>query len=114
MNQNFSIETFRHNLEIIRETISQINKDLSIFDLDIVFSGNEQTAYREVKEQLIILFKELLNRDAEKVFALLYRIDVPENKVKEVPASCTFEEHIAELVLERELLKVVIRKFYSQ
>ncbi len=107
---SFSIAPYRHDLEIIRDTIAQIKKDLSIFDLDIVFSGNEKTAYREVKDQLIILFRDLLTRDAEKVFNLLYRIDVSENKVKEAPSSVAFEEYIAELVLERELLKVVMRK----
>lgn len=111
---SFSIAPYRHNLQLIRNTVSQIKKDLSIFDLDIVFSGNEKTAYSELKDQLIILFKDLLNRDTEKVFTLLYRIDVSENKLKQAPVSIPFEEYIAELVLERELLKVVMRMLNSQ
>ena len=109
----FSIAPYRHDLEVIRDTVLQIKKDLSIFDLDIFFGGNEKTAYKEVKEQLIILFKDLLSHDAEKVFTLLYRIDVPEHKVKQAPISVPFENYIAELVLERELLKVVMRKLNS-
>ena len=113
MLNNSSIEPYRHDLEVIRNTVLQIKKDFSIFNFEITFSGNETTAYPELKTQLVAIFKDLLRNHSERVFALLYRIDVPESKLKKVPPSVLIEEHIAELVLERELLKVVMRKLYS-
>ena len=108
------IDPYRHDLEVIRNTVLQLKKDLSIFDFEIQFSGNEQTAYAELKTQLVLLFQKLLQQDSEKVFALLYRIDVSEEKVKQIPTDTPFEEYIAHLVLEREILKVVIRKLHSK
>ncbi len=113
MPNNISIEPYRHDFEVIRNTVLQIKKDFSIFNFEITFSGNTATAYPELKTQLIAIFKDLLRNHSEKVFALLYRIDVPESKLKQVPPSVPFEEHIAQLVLERELLKVVMRKLHS-
>ena len=110
---SFSIENYRHDLEVIRDTVAQIKKDFSMFDFDITFSGNEKTAYQELKSQLIPLFDKLLARETEKVFALLYRIDVSEKLIKQIPETVSFAEHIAQLVLERELLKVVNRKLYG-
>lgn len=114
METTFSLEPYRHDLEVIRDTVSQIKKDFSQFDLEINFSGDEQTAYPELKSQLIILFKDLLHHNSEKIFALLYRIDVSEQELKQITASISFEEHVTELVLERELRKVVMRKLYSK
>lgn len=114
MQHNISIEPYRHDLEVIRNTVLQIKKDFSTFNFEINFSGNESTAYPELKTQLVSIFKDLLRNHSEKVFALLYRIDVPESKLKTVPPSVLFEVYIAELVLERELLKVVMRKLLSK
>ena len=114
MEEKFSMEPYRHDLEVIRETVNQIKKDFGMFDLEINFSGNEQTAYQELKAQLVPLFENLLSNQSEKVFALLYRIDVSEKLIKQVPDSVSFADHIAELVLQRELLKVVLRKLYSR
>ena len=114
MKELFSIEPYRHDLEVIRDTVRQIKKDFGIFNFEISFSGNEANAYPELKTQLVAIFKDLLGNHKEKVFALLYSIDVPENKLKDKPTLVAFEEHIAELVLERELMKVVMRKLFGK
>ena len=44
---SFSIEPYRHDLEMIRDTVVQIKKDFSMFDFEINFSGDEKTAYHE-------------------------------------------------------------------
>ena len=49
MDQN--IEKYRRDLEIIRLTAEQVIKDFQIFGFEIVFSGNEYTAYEELKTQ---------------------------------------------------------------
>ena len=108
------IAQYRNDHEVIRETVLQIKKDFSIFDFEITFSGNEKSAYPELKSQLVSLFQKLLQHDSEKVFALLYMIDVSEKLIKQVPDVVPFSEHVAELVMERELRKVVIRKLYSR
>lgn len=55
----------------------------------------------------------LLERDMERLMQSLYRIDVPEQKFKEALMAEKPAEQIAELILQRELLKVKTRRWYA-
>lgn len=55
----------------------------------------------------------MLERDFERLLQALYRIDVPEQRFRE---SLTAEDpagQIADLILQRELLKVQTRRWYA-
>ena len=76
------VEKYRHDLEIIRKTAEQIIKDFQIFGFEITFSGNEYTAYDELKSQLTPLLFELYKSDLSTFQSLLYRIDISESKYR--------------------------------
>ncbi|MFI5219673.1 MAG: hypothetical protein ACHQNT_09300 [Bacteroidia bacterium] len=108
------IEKYRHDLEIIRNTAQQVIKDFSLHGVEITFSGNELTAYDELKQQLIPALAKL--HQAGTFTALLYRIDVDEKKVNEIlnnSATKDIASQLASLVIEREFMKVLLRKLYS-
>jgi hypothetical protein len=112
-----TLEKYKLELEIISKTALQIQKDFQLFDLNIEFSGDANTAYTELHQQILPSIERLLNLDSARFFALLYAIDVDENQLKKIlfhnekaePAT-----EITALILEREFLKVVTRKLLSQ
>lgn len=58
----------------------------------------------------------LIDYDLNKLWNLLYRIDVSEKKVKEVIETTPFNQHsllIAQLILKRQQEKIVSRKKYK-
>ena len=111
------LETYRLDLILIRETAERIIKDFDLFGFVINFSGKEETAYDELKNQLLPVFNELLSKDKQKLMRMLYVIDISETKL-----STTIKKHpnetlgsiISHLIIERELQKVITRRYYSQ
>lgn len=111
-----SVERYRHDFELIRNTASQIIRDFELFGIEITFSGNEQTAYDELKLQIVPILSALYKNDYSKFNSLLYRIDVDENKVSEVLRNTVKEEQaeqLSHLILERELIKAIFKKLYK-
>lgn len=110
------IVQYRHDLEVVRMTAEQVKKDFSFHQMEITFSGNEQTAYAELKAQLTPLLTELFEKNRPRLMQLLYRVDVPEKDWKKVLAmnADAQAEKLSEIILEREFMKALTRKLYSQ
>ncbi|MCX6292639.1 MAG: hypothetical protein NT126_12905 [Bacteroidetes bacterium] len=110
------VEKYRKDLEIIRLTAEQIKKDFQLFGHEISFSGNEMTAYAELKDQVTPLLDRLYQDDSIAFQSLLYRIDISEKKYTELLNHASQEEFawlLADLVIQREFQKVLTRKFFS-
>jgi len=108
------MEKYRHDLEVVRDTAAQVIKDFAMISIDFKFSGKEETAYEELKAQMIPALQRLYENDSTRLKSLYYRVDISEKKLHALPASK--EEMIpalADLILERELIKVITRKLFS-
>ena len=88
-----------------------------MFGMDIYFSGNMKMAYEEVFRQLAGFMEMLIDRDFHKLLSLLYQIDLSdqsiieaENEYPDIPRY----ELITEMIIYRELQKVVMRNYYKQ
>ncbi len=85
--------------------------------MDISFSGNVEMAYDELFRQLVGHVEYLAARDLGKLQALLYQIDLSERDLARFePSDPGFSpaEHLADLILQRELKKVVTRDFFRE
>lgn len=114
--ESFDIELYKTKNEVIRQTVDQIIKDFTMFGMDIEFTGNTDLAYEEMFRQLASYVSHLLGIDPHRLSALLYQVDLGENKVLESSAlhpDWSLPEVIAELVIHRELKKVLIRNYYK-
>jgi len=110
------LEKYRHDLEVIRMTAEQVKKDFSFHNIEITFSGNEMTAYAELKAQLTPMLSKLFAENRTQLMQLLYRIDVPERdwkKVLAIESEREQAEKLSAIILEREFMKALTRKFYS-
>lgn len=112
-----SLEKYRQDLEIIRETAAQLVRDFSMHKLEIVFSGNELTAYDELLMQVEPLISEMYKNNRSGFQVLLYQIDISEQSFKTLITSSSpenFSKRISELIIQREFQKVLTRKFFKR
>lgn len=114
--EQLDLSPYKLQADIIQQTIHQIIKDFSTFGMEIYFTGNVAMAYEEVYRQLSGFIETLIMHDFHKLLALLYQIDLDDEtiiKAEEGHPETTRHELIAELILYRELRKVVYRNYYK-
>lgn len=114
---NFSdLTPYFNKLEMIQATADQIIKDFEMFGLEIKFSGNSYEAYEELFDQIEPHIQKLIDSNPSKFTAILYRIDLSDSQLKkavEENSSETFSAIVTDLIIKRELQKVVIRNHYK-
>lgn len=108
------LEKYHDNLEIVYLTAKQISKDFAMFGMEITFSGNTAFAYPELMEQLTQHLQFLLQNDQERLFALMYQIDIDQ---KSVGVCLRSHENppggLADLIIRREMLKVLTVRYFK-
>jgi hypothetical protein len=115
--KKLSIEPYRNREEIIRQVAAQIEKDFAQFGLEVQFSGEVDYAYEELFSQLKEHLIWLLDRDYHRLVLLLYQIDLSEKQIMKAEAQypdAPKSDLLAELVILRELKKVLIRNYFKE
>tara|TARA_R110001592_G_scaffold106824_1_gene299428 strand:- start:507 stop:878 length:372 start_codon:yes stop_codon:yes gene_type:complete len=111
------LSVYYNRTDLLEKVVAQIQKDFNWFSFEITFSGKEEISpYQELFQQILPLVDEMLNDDYIKLMSLLYRIDIEEDflnrKLKE-NAQADTDEVITDLIIKRELQKVIIKEMYS-
>ena len=108
---------YERSVNLLQDVVAQINKDFRLNGFEVEFSGQGETAYKELSGQLAPVIDYMLEHQAEKFWNLIYSIDLNESKVKQILFGDDEMENaigqLTDLILKRELQKVVIRHFYS-
>lgn len=110
------ISKYFNRLELIKETADQIIKDFDMFGMEVKFSGNAYNAYEELFEQIEPHIDQLISSNRAKFMGILYRIDLSDVQIKkavENNSSEPFPAIVTDLIIRRELQKVVIRNHYK-
>jgi hypothetical protein len=121
-----SAKKYHSDQEIIQMTADQLIKDMGDFSIPIQFKarrqGDKETPYRELFDQVEPVIYTLEMMQPEKLKSLLYRIDISENEIKKHISSANpnsasnktdLSSFITDLVLQRELQKVLTRIYFS-
>ena len=85
-------------------------------EIILVSNSLEANSPKEVRDKLIDLLNELINKDFEALIQLLYRVDVNEKKIRAYLNENTNEDSaavLADLIIERQLQKIESRKNYQ-
>lgn len=80
-----------------------------------VTNSPEASSSAEIREKLIHLLDELINKDFSALIQLLYRLDVSEKKIRAYLDNNTNTDAapgLANLIIERQLQKIESRKNY--
>jgi len=116
MQEEFSIQPYLNDIDILNQTAQQIQKDFSFFNINILFEESAKDSYAQLCEQILLPIKQLITSDYQKLIALLYRVDISEIQIRKESYNHTeqpFEEIITQLIIKRCLQKVVLRKLFS-
>jgi len=97
------------DLSIVNQTIERIVDKENVPSESIL----DFTPPIEFKENLRKLLSYLLEKDFEKLLNFMYRVDINESKFKKALESDDITGSIADLVINRQLLKIYYRKKYS-
>jgi hypothetical protein len=96
-----------------------MEKDSSISLLDKIVevtNSLQPDSLNEIREKLILLINELINKDFQALLQLLYRIDVNEKKIRLYLNEKTNEDSsnvLADMIIERQLQKIETRKKFK-
>ncbi|MCE9538730.1 MAG: hypothetical protein K8R85_05885 [Bacteroidetes bacterium] len=114
---NFTdLSPYFNRLDLIKDTAHQIIKDFDMFGLEIKFSGNAYNAYEELFEQIEPHIDQLIHSNQQRFMSILYRIDLSDEQIKKAVnenSSEPFSAIVSDLIIKRELQKVVIRNHYK-
>ncbi|MCB9360735.1 MAG: hypothetical protein H6587_03780 [Flavobacteriales bacterium] len=111
------LSSYYNRTDLLEKVVAQIQKDFNWFNFTITFKEDkDESPYQQLYKQILPLVDEMLNDDYIKLMSLLYRIDIEEDflnrKLKE-NAHADTDEVIADLIIKRELQKVIIKEMYS-
>lgn len=102
--------------DLIRKTAAQVIKDFAEFGFEVKFSGNVEGFYDEVFNQMKGHVVDIMGEYYSQFLNFLYRIDVTEEQVmiyqKEM-GDVSYEDALTELILHREMKKVMIREYFK-
>lgn len=103
--------------DLIKETAAQIIKDFGEFNLDLTFSGDAGTFYKELSQQMVAHVDELLQSSHSRFLGLLYRIDIGKKEIDLYQMEMKGQSYaaiITELIIHRELKKVLTRDYFRR
>ena len=109
---DLQIEKYRHDLAYLRAMAEQTIRDFERFNYTIVFKEELPVSFLNFQLQLAEQLTAWCKFDAERIPGLLSHIDIPEHKI---PArfGCRDTYQLAGIILQRELIKVILKKHYS-
>ncbi len=114
---NFTdLTPYFNKLDIIKDTAAQIIKDFEMFGMEVKFSGNAYNAYEELFDQVEPHIKKMVDTNRQKFLGILYRIDLSDEQIQKAVNSNSTEPFsliVTDLIIKRELQKVVIRNHYK-
>ena len=116
MTEVTSYRQLESNNELLEEVIQQVNKDFGSHAIDFAWHTDDVDAYSRFVSDVQKHVTTLLDRRKTKIMELVYRVDVFESKMRVV---WTLDEEdragkITELILNRELQKVLTRRLYKR
>jgi hypothetical protein len=101
---------------VLQETFNIINKDFFIQKEGENTEQQIKAGFDFIRERLTDRIRYLMDNEYEKLMRLLYRIDVNELKLKKAFKENTFDDMppiIADLVIERQIIKARLRTTYQ-
>jgi len=110
------LKPYINQIDILKETAEQVIKDFSISGMEIKFTGDPKNAYADLYTHVLPNIERLQKENFQNFYNLMYRIDLSEAQIKKAVKEATnktFAEIVTDMILKRELLKVVMRKKYA-
>jgi hypothetical protein len=115
-NPNFSLEQNDLVAELLPDAIQLLENDFITSGIEIQFSGKIFGDVFDLRDWIAQLISKMGGPGSEQFYRLLYRVDIPEAKIKELLSSSSdqpFDSTAAEMLIIRELQKAFFRRKYK-
>ena len=108
------VNDFIEENSFLNETVEQLEKDFLMVGVNFDVP-KPVLSYSSLFNFTIHLVDALQEKDSQKILNLLYRIDLSEEIVKDEmqQTELSFTKMISEMIVKRELYKVIIRNKFS-
>ncbi len=104
-----------NNNELIKPLIEKLYNDFLIDKNNLPVKKDYSEELRIIKEFLAKRIIQLMEKNEERFFNTLYRIDVDENKVARIlNTSPSIPDDLADLIIERQLQRLKTQMLYKQ
>lgn len=103
--------------EEVQEVIEFVSRDMSKIGIAAIPGKEILHSLDELKKYLAARIAEMMDKDYDKLLNALYRIDINEKKLHDLFSGKNREfipEALAELILERQMQKILWRKKYRE
>lgn len=101
-----------HNKSILRDLVLQLNKDFLSAGIKLKLLLSKKYSFQEITSSIA---ETLEQYPTQSVFNLLYRVDVSESQLTQAMPTPGIDFMLfSEVIVKRELQKVVLRRLYSQ
>jgi len=99
----------------MERTARQIEKDFGSAGLELQLSPQSEWHFENLRAALLPHIEALMRESFEQLLNLLYRIDLPEQRIAQAAdGEEPLGQAITSLVIQRELMKVLVREWMSQ
>lgn len=98
---------------------TQIEKNSEIYEViqgDFSLPATGEISLDEIRRMLVYEIGILLDKNPEKLFSILYRIDIPQRVTDEIFAVNNKEDIpplLSEAIIQRQIQKINTRKLYK-
>jgi hypothetical protein len=95
-------------------TIKEISEELQKYQIDLPV---QLYNYKQLRQEIAACINHLIANDFSLLISILYRLDISEKKLKQLLHETKNQvagDIIAELIIERQLQKIVSRKAFKQ
>lgn len=109
-------QQLEHHNDLLRQVIDQLNKDFGSNVIEMRWDDTDANPYKDFIDKVEKEVGKLMQNDKQSMMSILYRIDVFESKLR-VVWTLDPEDRVGkltELILNRELQKVLTRNWYKQ
>jgi hypothetical protein len=98
----------------LRETVEQLEKDFLMCGINFDIA-KPVSDYNGLFTATYNLVNTLNEKNPKRLINLLYKIDLPEQKVRDEmqKTELSFTEMLSELIVKQEIYKVILRKRFS-
>jgi hypothetical protein len=110
------IEIYFNNQQVIDQLLRQVEKDLELESNCLLCNSSEANVFDSIFKLLLPIVEKNIHQDYGKFMNTLYRIDVSEQKIKQSmldKSSIEFPCVMTELILQKEMQKIIIRLVYA-
>ena len=112
-----NLKPYYEKADLVQQCVAQIAKDFAFMEITVEVNQPLEQPYQQLVSALLPIVEDLARQQPEKLLSLLYRIDLSEQALSQglkVRDQEPYAEVVTDLIIERELKKVILRNHYSK